>query len=204
MWYAVFMTVTTCAVSFCDRPVRMKDWCMAHYHQQWAGKEFKPIRERKKDDESPFISSRRRPNNTGKCIGPECERLANKKKMCAAHYAQQQRGRPLTKLQNRNYEEDINKNPKKNLKGYIEEFHPEHPNSWKNGWMFQHVFVMSESLGRPIKHHENVHHINGIRDDNRIENLELWSTSQPSGQRIEDKTKWAIEWLEQYDPSRLK
>jgi hypothetical protein len=59
---------------------------------------------------------------------------------------------------------------------------------------------MQEMLGRELFPDENVHHINGVRDDNRPENLELWSTSQPSGQRIPDKVEWALEILRRYAP----
>jgi len=67
----------------------------------------------------------------------------------------------------------------------------------------QHRILMEEFLGRKLFIGENVHHINGIRNDNRIENLELWSTRQPSGQRVEDKTDWAIRWLTEYRPELL-
>ena len=62
----------------------------------------------------------------------------------------------------------------------------------------QHRVIMAEDIGRPLFRHENVHHINGQRDDNRIENLELWSKSQPSGQRVADKVAWAIDFLSEY------
>jgi hypothetical protein len=68
----------------------------------------------------------------------------------------------------------------------------------KKGNIGEHTYIMSQNLGRPLKKGESVHHINGVRDDNQKENLELWHRGQPPGQRLEDKLDWAKEFLEEY------
>lgn len=69
---------------------------------------------------------------------------------------------------------------------------------------FEHRIVMSDMIGRELLPQETVHHKNGQRDDNRPSNLELWSSRNPKGQRIEDKLQWAQEIIALYDPSAFR
>lgn len=64
--------------------------------------------------------------------------------------------------------------------------------------VLQHRVVMSQVIGRELMSHENVHHINGVKHDNRPENLELWVVSQPKGQRVEDRLDEAKRLLEEH------
>lgn len=91
----------------------------------------------------------------------------------------------------------------KDPNGYIYINRVNHPNSQKRGRIYEHTYVMSNHIGRPIKKGETVHHKNGIRNDNRIENLELWYRAQPAGQRVEDKIKWCKEFLKEYGINEL-
>ncbi|HEY5576234.1 MAG TPA: HNH endonuclease [Clostridiaceae bacterium] len=64
---------------------------------------------------------------------------------------------------------------KRRSDGYIAVYFPDHPRSNVDGYIMEHILVMSCVLGIHINRDEVVHHINGKRDDNRIENLKLMS-----------------------------
>ena len=76
---------------------------------------------------------------------------------------------------------------------------PGHPRARpKNPYVFEHILVMEDKIGRFLLSGESVHHLNGVKDDNRPENLELWVRPQPSGIRVSDAVAWAREILALY------
>jgi hypothetical protein len=89
-------------------------------------------------------------------------------------------------------------------RGYVMAFEPAHPNARKDGYVAEHIKVMAAKLGRPLHRFEEVHHKNGIRHDNRPENLELWARSmQPPGSRVSDLIDAAVRVLKLYRPDLL-
>jgi len=134
-----------------------------------------------------------RPDCAGKNGPQPCDRKALIDGLCDRHYQLRRQGKPL----------DTPARAPKGSKQRIFNGYIRMPTVNKVVGDWEHRVVMEQMLGRPLRKDETVHHKNGIRDDNRPENLELWHKGQPAGQRVTDKVAWCIEFLEAYAPEVL-
>jgi hypothetical protein len=126
------------------------------------------------------------------CSHPNCEEAAFAAGICKIHYEVLMRSgatSPALQLGAGHVTKE----------GYVLVF-ARHPNAGAKGKIGEHRLVMSLLLGRPLVKGENVHHKNGIRSDNRPDNLELWVKPQPHGQRVTDVVAWAREIIARYEP----
>lgn len=118
------------------------------------------------------------------------------KGLCGSHYYRMRKGLPLDTDWRRAGEWQ---KWETNSKGYVHRRRTD-PETGVRENQWQHQFVMEQYLGRPLAKGEEVHHKNGDRADNRIENLQLWSTRQPKGQHWRDKLEYAREIIALYGP----
>ena len=217
------MTVPVCAIEGCDGPLHARDWCRKHYRAWWTHGDPRTVK-RVVNRQSATCTAEhcdRRPVARGLCKyhyqvwartgdaeasakrrGPEpsvsyctmrgCKREAIGLGYCSKHYSRfRKHGNPnvggkkplaLTRLDSH---------------GYARALAPGHPAAHQ-GRVFEHRLVMETMLGRYLLTDEHVHHMNGDRTDNRLENLELWVHRHPTGQSVGDLVAWAREVLDRY------
>lgn len=225
-----YQELRTCAVEGCAKPLYAKRMCEAHYcynlrqgatsslrspltlvcrecgctlHPKCHGWCDTHYNYHKRRDELPIPLRR--------CSVKGCELPHSGKGYCIQHYRRFVNGSDVTTLIKHNTREF--RTGSINPDGYLVVQRQGHPNAASQGAIFEHRFLVSEYLGRPLLPRENVHHRNGIRTENTVgpcvlqnqcicegqrHNLELWTKSQPSGQRVADKVRWAQEILALY------
>ena len=133
---------------------------------------------------------RRMTSVTESCIWPDetCDRPQNSRRLCVRHYYIATRLKRLDEFPRK----PVISGPSHEADRWLND----------NGYVIardesgrpapEHRMVMERLIGRRLARGETVHHINGARHDNRPENLELWFSPQPYGQRVEDLLKYAV------------
>lgn len=184
-----------CRFEGCERATDRDGYCAGHYSQLRRRKPLAPLRE--------YIK-----RNGETCAVLTCDRPARNQGLCTSHYNRRVAGRD-------DWDAPIRRKAKDG-DGWVTKDGYHMLRHGGRSRMKHHV-IAEHLLGRPLLRHENVHHKNGDRADNRADgpfrltaegkmlsgNLELWSSSQPAGQEIGPKVEWAVDLLRLYAPERL-
>lgn len=167
-----------CRVTGCDRPAIGRTGEYATLCNMHA------IRLRRTGEVGPAVPQRRRKRvKQWICAVEGCDKPEWAKNLCPMHYWRLQNRGEVGSAEPERQRQRIAGLTKQ---GYVRVGDPSRPGKS----IFEHRLVLEQRLGRPLQPWENVHHRNGVRHDNRPENLELWITKQPLGQRPEDIAAW--------------
>lgn len=199
-----FQNPPECIVPECKRRPISKGLCTLHYARQQRygdARRLPPSRSRAICSVCGALSRARglcekhyyrwRADHGPRCCIEGCTRAAIATQLCAAHYAKKrQYGDPL------GFRQPKPRARTRTSDGYIKI-------TAEGREILEHRFIVEKLLGRRLERSEHVHHRNGIRDDNRLENLQLWSATHPSGQAVSDLIAFAKEILEKYANAAL-
>lgn len=191
------MADRTCSEEGCPNKVQARGLCAKHYQQDRAirngAKQCRRAgctllavldglcrphyyRRRRLDEEKELRSARR-------CGKEGCERPYDTGGYCQLHYGRQRKTGALGPPGLLRAENGTGFTSKAGYRYF-----------WRDGErVAEHKIVMERVLGRELEPGENVHHRNGVKDDNRPANLELWVKVQPGGQRVDDLVAWVVQ-----------
>lgn len=161
-----------CAVEDCDRASVIRGWCTAHYHR-W-----------RRFGTPEGAGGALRERQEGPCSIEGCDGTAVTRGWCGRHYQRwQEYGDPEEPMRRARAGESTKRWT--NNDGYV-------LIRLQGKTVLEHRHVMEEMLSRKMMPGETVHHKNGVRTDNRRENLELWVSTR-SGQRVADLVAFVVE-----------